>query len=116
LLLVLTRLPDHDVLRAVGARDPQLAIDPEVEVRRASGFPPFGGLAELTGVADAVGAAAAVLSDLGVTVFGPSPWRSGSRALAHATSSDALCDALVVATPEGRRHGRLRVEVDPLRV
>jgi primosomal protein N' (replication factor Y) len=116
LLLVQTRLPDHDVLRAVGARDPQLAIDPEVEVRRASGFPPFGGLAELTGVADAVGAAAAVLSDLGVTVFGPSAWRSGSRALAHATSSDALCDALVVATPEGRRHGRLRVEVDPLRV
>jgi primosomal protein N' (replication factor Y) len=48
-LLVQTRMPDHDVLQAVVARDPQLALEPEVERRRASGFPPFGGLAELTG-------------------------------------------------------------------
>jgi primosomal protein N' (replication factor Y) len=115
-LLVQTRLPDHEVLRAVMARDPSIALDPEVERRRATGFPPFGGLAELTGAMDAVSATAAALTARGVTVLGPSPWRSGGRALARSDDVAALCDALAVAAPEGRRHGRLRVEVDPMRV
>jgi primosomal protein N' (replication factor Y) len=115
-LLVQTRIPEHEVLRAVVARDLQVASEPEVVRRRASGFPPFGGLAELTGAADAVTTAATVLTTRGITVFGPSPWRSGARALTHASHVEELCDALAVAGPEARRHGRLRVEVDPLRV
>jgi hypothetical protein len=57
-----------------------------------------------------------VLVDLGLTVLGPSPWRSGARALVLTSASEELADALAVAAPAGRRHGRLRVEVDPLRV
>ncbi|MBV8950017.1 MAG: hypothetical protein JOZ99_04015 [Actinobacteria bacterium] len=115
-LLVQTRMPEHEVLRAVLARDPLVALNPELERRRASQFPPFGGLAELTGVAEAVATAAGALEELGVVALGPSPWRSGARALAIAETPEQLADALAVAGPTGRRHGRLRVEVDPLRV
>ncbi len=115
-LLVQTRMPDHEVLRAVAARDPQLAMIPEVGRRRAAGFPPFGGLAELSGVTEAVEAAGVALVERGVSVLGPSPWRSGARALVVAKTAETLADALAVAAPQGRRHGRLRVEVDPLRV
>ena len=55
-LLVQTRIPEHEVLRAVLARDPQIAAVVELERRRASRFPPFGGLAELTGAPDTPGA------------------------------------------------------------
>lgn len=115
-LLVQTRMPDHEVLRAVAARDPQLALIPEIERRRAAGFPPFGGLAELTGATEAVEAAGVALVERGVSVLGPSPWRSGARALVVAKTAETLADALAVAAPQGRRHGRLRAEVDPLRV
>ncbi len=115
-LLVQTRIPEHEVLRAVLARDPQIAAAVELERRRASRFPPFGGLAEITGATDAVAAAASALAELGVTALGPSPWRTGARALAVARTPEQLADALAAAAPQARRLGRLRVEVDPLRV
>jgi hypothetical protein len=52
-----------------------------------------------------------------VRVLGPIAVGTSSRALVQAESADALCDALVAADfASAREHGRLRIDVDPLRV
>ena len=48
-LLVQTRIPDHEVLRAAVHADPGLASGPEREIRQSLGLPPFGALAVLAG-------------------------------------------------------------------
>jgi primosomal protein N' (replication factor Y) len=115
-LLVQTRVPGHEVLEAVAARNPELALTPETDRRRALGFPPFGGLAEVSGVVEAVDSLAGALRARGAQVLGPSPGRSGSRALVRTERVEDLCDALAATVSDARRHGRIRVEVDPLRV
>jgi len=111
-VLVQTRVPEHEVLRTVCDADPGPALAAETARRRDLQFPPFGGLAEVRGAAQAVAAACALLQGR-VTVLGP----SGAGALLRASSTGALCDALAAVdlTP-ARALGRLRVDVDPLRV
>jgi len=113
-LLVQTRIPDHEVVRAAADGDPGPLVAAERERRRVLGFPPFGGLAELRGDTVAVDAACArVRESGGITVVGP----SGGRALLRAASVDDLCDSLAsVDLTAARALGRLRVDVDPLRV
>jgi primosomal protein N' (replication factor Y) len=111
-VLVQTRVPDHEVLRTVRDADPEPALAAEAARRRDLRFPPFGGLAELRGGADAVAAACAALEDH-VTVLGP----TSGAALLRAPSTRELCDALAaVDLAPARALGRLRVDVDPLRV
>ena len=103
-LLVQTRIPDHEVLRAAVHADPAMAAGPEREIRRALGLPPFGALAVLRGPggpAYAEGVAAVE----GITVSA-----DGDRWLLRAPDHTTLCDGLA-AVP--RPAGRLRVEVDP---
>ena len=115
LLLVQTRLPDHEVVEAAVRGTPMLVADADRHARRALGFPPFGGLAALRGEVAAVAAACAAVAGHGVTVLGPTP--DGTRALLRAPSTDALCDALAApGVDAARTHGRLRVDVDPRRV
>jgi len=111
-LLVQTRLVEHEVLRAATSGDVGPVTEAERGRRRDLGFPPFGGLAELRGDPEAVEVACAALRDR-VAVVGP----SGARALLRSSSTEELCDALA-ATDLGaaRARGRLRVDVDPLRV
>jgi primosomal protein N' (replication factor Y) len=104
-LLVQTRLPDHEALRAAVQADPGLLAAVESPLRRSLGLPPYGALATLAGpgaaeLADAVG------REPGVTVspLGPERW------LARAPDHGALCDGLTAA---GRPAERVRVEVDP---
>ncbi len=119
-VLVQTRVPDHEVLVAAATGDVAPLLDAEAARRRALGFPPFGGLAELSGDETAVAAACAALRDVDVTgdrpglqVLGP----SGGRALVQAPSAGALADALAAADlASARALGRLRVAVDPPRV
>jgi primosomal protein N' (replication factor Y) len=112
LVLVQTRVPEHEVLRAARDHDPEPVSAAETARRRDLGFPPFGGLAELRGGAEAVAAACEVLR-AHVTVLGP----SGAGALLRAPSTRVLCDALeAVDLAPARALGRLRVDVDPLRV
>ena len=115
-VLVQTRVPGHEVLTAARQADPTIAIAPD-RVRRAElGFPPFGGLAEVSGDDEAVEAACAQLrARPDITVLGPSS--SPARALFQAATVETLCDALAATDlTSARSHGRLRVEVDPLRV
>jgi primosomal protein N' (replication factor Y) len=117
-VLVQTRVPEHDVIEAALAADPTIVADAERARRRVLGFPPFGGLAELSGAPDAVDVACVALRAVDVVhVLGPIAVGTSSRALVQAESADALCDALaeVDFTP-AREHGRLRIDVDPLRV
>lgn len=117
-VLVQTRAPDHDVIEAAHAADPTIVADAERARRRVLGFPPFGGLAEVSGVSDAVDLACALLRAVdGVRVLGPVDVGPSSRALVQAPTVDALSDAFAeIDLAPARERGRLRVDVDPLRV
>jgi primosomal protein N' (replication factor Y) len=113
-VLTQTRMPEHPVV--VAARDgyPLPVLDADLVRRRTLQYPPFGGLAEVSGQNAAVDTACAVLEQAtALTVFGP----ASGRALVRAPSVDDLCDALASADLSGARAlGRVRVDVDPRRV
>jgi primosomal protein N' (replication factor Y) len=111
-LLLQTRLPDHEVVRAVVEGRPELVTEAETSRRRALAYPPFGALAELTGDEEALMLAVAELSRLDVRALGP----SDGRVLVHAGDDDSLARALHTALPHIRAAGRVRVAVDPPRV
>ena len=114
-MLLQTRLPGHEVVEAVRRGDPMAVADAETPRRRALGFPPFGGLAEVRGAPDAVTAACAAVADAGVTVLGPTT--DGTSALLRAGSVGDLCDALAApGVDAARTKGRLRIDVDPRRI
>jgi primosomal protein N' (replication factor Y) len=123
-VLLQTRLPEHEVVRAAAGSDPMLVTEEEAVRRRLLGHPPFGGLAELSGDADAVGTACDALRDLtvaatGVSVLGPvdAGTKGTQRALVRAVDAAALCDALArPAVDAAHTVGRLRVDVDPRRI
>jgi primosomal protein N' (replication factor Y) len=92
-VMVQTRLPDHDVLRAAVAGDPGLFT--ELELRRELRLPPFSALATLK--ADALGALAACES-LEVSSLGAGRW------LLRAPDHRTLCDAVAAV------HGGVRVD------
>jgi len=107
-LLVQTRLPDHEVIQSALHADPSRLSSSDAARRELLGYPPHRAMAAISGAAagawiDALGVVE------GVEVRGPSDGRWLLRADDHA----ALCDA-IAAVP--RPPGRLRIEVDPLRV
>jgi primosomal protein N' (replication factor Y) len=107
-ILVQTRLPKHEVIEAALHADPSRVSAAEAERRRALQYPPFSAMAVVSGEA-AEGFVAELGRPAGVTVLGPTDHRWLVRAPDHAT----LCDALGATR---RPPGRLRVEVDPLRL
>ena len=92
--------------------------DAERARRRVLGFPPFGGLAEISGAPDAVDVACESLrSEAVLEVLGPSATGASARALVQSASTEMLCDVLAgVDFAPARARGRLRIDVDPLRV
>jgi primosomal protein N' (replication factor Y) (superfamily II helicase) len=123
-LLLQTRVPEHEVVQAAVDAEPLVVAESERPNRRALGFPPFGGLAELSGdvaavahACDALRAAAGSVPERGssVTVLGPVD--DGKRALVRAPTFTELCDALALPDVDAAHAvGRLRVDVDPRRV
>lgn len=114
-LLVQTRIPHHDAIAVARTGDPIPLLEAETARRRELGYPPFGGLAEISGVAEAVHATLELLAP-DVTVLGPTDAPTGLRALLRAPSIEVLADSLADAAPAGRAEGRLRIAVDPPRV
>jgi primosomal protein N' (replication factor Y) (superfamily II helicase) len=107
-LLVQTRLPDHDTVRAAARADPSLLADSERELRAALALPPFGALALLAG--PGAGPMAGWLSNrprVTCSTAGTDRW------LVRAEDHAVLCDALAEAP---RPAERVRIEVDPLDV
>jgi primosomal protein N' (replication factor Y) len=119
-LLVQTRLPDHEVVVAARRGDPLPLVEADAGRRAALGFPPFGGLAEVSGAPEAVSHACDAVAAAGATVLGPvtgSGSPPSSRALVRAPALGALCDALAMpGVDAARAKGRLRIDVDPRRV
>lgn len=108
LLLLQTRIPDHEVVQAALHADPTRVQRAEADRRRLLGYPPAAALAVISGPS-AAAYIEALGAPLGVEVLGPA---DGSW-LVRAPDHRALCDALA-GTP--RPGGRLRIEVDPLRI
>jgi primosomal protein N' (replication factor Y) len=109
-VLVQTRLPHHPVLEAAALADPDHLARSELPLRRSLGLPPLRALAAVSGAgaAEFVG----TLADRAVAqveILGPDRDQWLVRAPDHRTLADALAGL-------ARPAGRLRVEVDPLRV
>ena len=112
-ILVQTRLPRHEVIEAAVRADPGLLADAERPRRQLLDLPPFAALARLTGDAPALAAAAhALRSAGGIGVSGA----TDGAVLVRAPSAEKLATGLAAALAAGRPAGRLRAEVDPLRV
>ena len=116
-LLLQTRLPEHDVIRAVCEADPSIAWISETRRRESLSYPPFGALAQLRGVEEAVAYAANTLrTSAGVTVLGPVASGASFECLVRCRDSEALSGALLAVVAAARALGRMRIEVDPARV
>jgi primosomal protein N' (replication factor Y) len=104
-LVLQTRLPDHEVVQAALHADPARVSDAERTRRQVLGYPPATAMAAVSGAT----ADEYVLGVEGVDLLGPRDGTWLLRAPDHATLLTAL-----EAAP--RPPGRLRVDVDPLRV
>ena len=104
-LVLQTRLPGHEVVQAALHADPGRVSAAERERRRILGYPPSTAMAAVSGAA----ADEYVLGVEGVDLLGPRDGTWLLRAPDHATLLSALEQA-------PRPAGRLRLDVDPLRV
>ncbi|MEQ1786797.1 MAG: hypothetical protein ABL966_07075 [Acidimicrobiales bacterium] len=107
-LLLQTRSPDHEVVVAARRADVAPVAAAERARRELLGFPPCSAMAEISGAA-APDFVRALHPPPGGAVVEAMPGRWWVRAPDHT----ALCDALGQVT---RPPGRLRIEVDPLRI
>ncbi|HZQ77105.1 MAG TPA: hypothetical protein VFE55_07230 [Acidimicrobiia bacterium] len=115
-VLVQTRLPRHEVIEAAVRADPGVLADAERPRRKLLDLPPYAALARLTGDPPALAAAAGALRAAGGGDGLSVSAGAGGDVLVRAASAEALAGALVGALAAGRPAGRLRAEVDPLRV
>jgi len=106
-VMIQTFVPDHPVIRAAAAGDPDVLVEVERERRAMLSLPPFGALAALSGTA--LEQFLRELPSGDVTVG-----RDGDRALVRAPNWDTLATALAV--PDRPDGNHLRIEVDPPRV
>jgi primosomal protein N' (replication factor Y) len=109
LVVIQTRIPDHEVVLAAAAGDPGLCSGAEATRRRALGLPPYSALAVVSGpgaeeFARRLGATAARLE---VAQLGP------DRFWVRAANPSLLADELAGA---GLPAEGVRVEVDPVRL
>ncbi len=106
-LVVQTRQPGHDVIRAAERGDPSIVAVAERDRRQALGIPPYGAQVAVSGAGGAE-----FIEAFGkpgeIQIRGPVDGRWLLRAETHQPLLDALA-----ATP--RPASRLRLEVDPLR-
>ncbi|HEY5888450.1 MAG TPA: hypothetical protein VIT24_12015, partial [Acidimicrobiales bacterium] len=104
-LVLQTRLPEHEVVQAALHADPSRVSAAERDRRRILGYPPSTAMAAVSGAA----ADEYVLGVDDVDLLGPRDGTWLLRAPDHATLLSALEQA-------PRPAGRLRLDVDPLRV
>ncbi|HEY6533143.1 MAG TPA: hypothetical protein VIY72_12610 [Acidimicrobiales bacterium] len=107
-LLLQTRQPHNEVVQAALMADPTRVADAEAARRSELGYPPAAALAVVSGVA-APAWVEAFGTPPGVELLGP----ADGRWLVRAADHRILCDALAAVA---RPPGRLRIEVDPLRI
>ncbi len=101
MVVVQTRLADHEVLGAVVSGNPGPLLDAELALRRELSLPPFAALAELSGPGSAE-----LFAHLGLE----GSLVADARWLVRAADHRVLCDRLAEAP---RPRERVRVVVDP---
>lgn len=106
-VLVQTRQPEHEVLQAALHADPARIATAELERRPSLRLPPFGALAAVSGEAASQYLAPIDRSAVDVVETSDGEW------LVRAPDTGTLCNTLAKLE---RPAGRVRVEVDPLRV
>jgi primosomal protein N' (replication factor Y) len=107
-LVLQTRQPEHEVVQAALQADPSMVAVAERDRRKDAGIPPYGAQVLVSGAA-ADEFMASFGRPEGVRIRGPLDGRWLLRSETHEPVLDALA-----ATP--RPGGRVRIEVDPLRV
>jgi primosomal protein N' (replication factor Y) (superfamily II helicase) len=119
-LVLQTRLPEHPVVEAVVRADPGRWRAVDRERRALLQLPPAVALAEVVAEPAAMEVLVTALRALAgapVEVLGPVEGAGARpRALLRAPAHDVLADALAATLPGAKGEGRVRVEVDPLRV
>ena len=104
-LIVQTRQPDHEVLRAAIEGDPDLLSSSELQRRKLLNLPPFTALAKISGPSAPI-----FMKALGkpkeAEIMGP---KNGSWLIKTSRSEEL---ARILSQVE-RPSGRLRIEVDP---
>jgi primosomal protein N' (replication factor Y) len=105
LVLLQTRMPEHEVVLAAVSGDPGPVTEGELALRRRLSLPPAAALAVVSG-----DAAAAYAGQLGEVAGVAVAELAADRWLVRAPDHRVLCDALAGAA---RPAGRLRVAVDP---
>jgi primosomal protein N' (replication factor Y) (superfamily II helicase) len=119
-LVLQTRLPEHPVVEAAVRADPGRWRAVDRDRRALLQLPPSVALAEVVAEAPAMAAlviALRALDGAAVEVLGPVDGAGGRpRALLRAPAHDVLADALAATLAGARAEGRVRVEIDPLRV
>lgn len=106
-VVVQTRLPDHEVVRAALHGEPSTLLEAELARRRALALPPSAAVAVVTG--EGLEAAREAL----VGSVGLETARAGDRLLVRAADAATLADGLA---PLDALAVGVRVEVDPLRL
>ncbi len=109
-LIVQTRQPRHPAFIALALGDPTRLTDHDTEVRGRIGMQPGVGLARITGAASHLWAER-LRGDMSVQVGGS----ADDGFIIRAVNQPVLADALA-RVDEDRPPGRVRVEVDPLRL
>jgi primosomal protein N' (replication factor Y) (superfamily II helicase) len=109
-ILIQTRQPDHPAIQAAVLGDPSRLTEEEQAVRQALRLPPAFSLAVLSGESAPLWADR-LKAVSGIDVNGP----ADGRYLVRAQTIDTLAEALAEINST-RPPGRVRVEVDPLRV
>jgi len=107
-LLLQTRMPEHEVVQASVRADVSPVAEAERARRAFLRFPPHSAIAEVSGAA-----APAFVEVLGAPTDVEVVDAGSGRWWVRAPDHQVLCDALAATR---RPSGRLRIEVDPLRL
>jgi primosomal protein N' (replication factor Y) (superfamily II helicase) len=109
-LFIQTRQPDHPVIQAALRGSPDIVIPDQLAVRQALRLPPVWSLAIISGAA--APAWAELLREVpGLELSGPVDGKYLVRSQEIATLADAIAERELT-----RPSGRVRIEVDPLRI
>jgi primosomal protein N' (replication factor Y) (superfamily II helicase) len=110
-IIIQTRQPTHPAIRAAVAGDPAILTAAQAPMRATLRLPPHAALALLSGEAAPMWAETLRTYDAELQITGPDDGRFLVRATDHVSLADALA-----RVDENRPPGRVRIEVDPVRL
>jgi len=111
IVMVQTRVPDHEVLSAAVNGDPGRVLEPDLAVREQLALPPFTAMASISGPGGAELAALLGADKLEVSAVGENRWLV--RAQDHERLCNSLSESLGMRSAKAVKE-RVNVVIDPL--